>query len=72
MEYEVLSWRPRLHVDMLELLRGADLERAAKVSGARFYYLLNELVILDLALIRFALDKLIEKGFTPVIPPIHG
>ncbi|NJE85699.1 serine--tRNA ligase [Thermococcus sp. CX2] len=69
MDYEVLSWRPKLHVDMLELLRGADLERAAKVSGSRFYYLLNELVILDLALIRFTLDKLIEKGFTPVIPP---
>ena len=69
MEYEVLSWRPRLHADMLELLKGADLERAAKVSGSRFYYLLNELVILDLALIRFALDRLIEKGFTPVIPP---
>ncbi|ASJ10993.1 serine--tRNA ligase [Thermococcus sp. P6] len=69
MEYEVLNWRPRLHVDMLEILRGADLERAAKVSGSRFYYLMNELVILDLALIRFALDKLIEKGFTPVTPP---
>ncbi len=70
MDYELIRWRPRLHVDMLELLRGADLERAAKVSGSRFYYLLNELVILDLALIRFALDRLIEKGFTPpVIPP---
>ncbi len=69
MEYETLEWRPKLHVDLLELLRGADLERAAKVSGARFYYLMNELVILDLALVRFALDRLIEKGFTPVIPP---
>ncbi|MBO8174369.1 MAG: serine--tRNA ligase [Thermococcus sp.] len=69
MEYEVLEWKPRLHVDLLEILRGADFERAAKVSGSRFYYLLNEIVILDLALIRFALDRLIEKGFTPVIPP---
>ncbi|AHF80550.1 serine--tRNA ligase [Thermococcus paralvinellae] len=69
MEYEVLEWKPKLHVDLLEILRGADFERAAKVSGSRFYYLLNEIVILDLALIRFALDKLIEKGFTPVIPP---
>ncbi len=69
MEYEALEWRPKLHVDLLELLKGADLERAAKVSGARFYYLMNELVILDLALVRFALDRLIEKGFTPVIPP---
>ena len=69
MDYEVLSWRPKIHVDMLELLKGADLERAAKVSGSRFYYLMNELVILDLALLRFALDKLVEKGFTPVVPP---
>ncbi|NJE07995.1 serine--tRNA ligase [Thermococcus sp. M39] len=69
MEYEILEWKPKLHVDLLEILRGADFERAAKVSGSRFYYLLNEIVILDLALIRFALDKLIEKGFTPVIPP---
>ncbi|MFA4647068.1 serine--tRNA ligase [Pyrococcus kukulkanii] len=69
MEYEVLEWKPRLHVDLLEILGGADFARAAKVSGSRFYYLLNEIVILDLALIRFALDKLIEKGFTPVIPP---
>ncbi len=69
MEYEVLEWKPKLHVDLLEILKGADFERAAKVSGSRFYYLLNEIVILDLALLRFALDRLIEKGFTPVIPP---
>ncbi|KPU62635.1 seryl-tRNA synthetase [Thermococcus sp. EP1] len=69
MEYEVIKWKPQLHADLLPKLGGADLERAAKVSGSRFFYLLNELVILDLALIRFALDKLIEKGFIPVIPP---
>jgi len=69
MEYEILEWKPKIHVDMLEILGGADLERAAKVSGSRFYYLMNELVILDLALLRFALDKLIDKGFIPVIPP---
>jgi len=69
MEYEVLEWKPKLHVDLLEILKGADFERASKVSGSRFYYLLNEIVILDLALIRFALDRLIEKGFIPVIPP---
>lgn len=62
MDYEVLSWRPKLHVDMLELLHGADLERAAKVSGSRFYYLLNELVILDLALIRFTMTSLSRRA----------
>ena len=69
MEYEVIEWKPQLHADLLPKLGGADFERAAKVSGSRFFYLLNEIVILDLALIRFALDKLIEKGFIPVIPP---
>lgn len=69
MEYEVIEWKPLLHADLLPVIDGADLERAAKVSGSRFYYLKNELVILDLALIRFALDRLIKKGFIPVTPP---
>ncbi|HDL60337.1 MAG TPA: serine--tRNA ligase, partial [candidate division WOR-3 bacterium] len=51
MEYEIITWKPELHADLLPKIGGADLERAAKVSGARFFYLLNELVILDLALI---------------------
>jgi len=57
------------HVDIIEKLGIADLERAANVSGARFYYLKNELVLLDYALIRFALDMLIKKGFCLVEPP---
>ncbi|ABS55951.1 seryl-tRNA synthetase [Methanoregula boonei 6A8] len=47
----------------------ADFERAAKTSGAGFYFLKGGLVMLDLALQRFALDLLGKKGFTPVIPP---
>ncbi len=47
----------------------ADFERAAKTSGAGFYFLKGSLVLLDLALQRFALDLLEKKGFTPVIPP---
>jgi seryl-tRNA synthetase len=46
-----------------------DMERAAKVSGARFAYLLGDLVFLELALVRFALDRLFDEGFTPVVPP---
>lgn len=69
MEYEIIEWKPKLHADLLPIIDGADLERAAKVSGARFYYLKNELVILDLALIRFALDRLMEKGFIVINPP---
>ncbi len=57
------------HVDIIEKLGIADLERAANVSGARFYYLKNELVLLDYALMGFALDIMLKKGFTLVEPP---
>ncbi len=47
----------------------ADFERATKIAGAGFYFLKGSLVLLDLALQRYALDLLAKKGFTPVIPP---
>ena len=47
----------------------ADFERAARASGAGFYFLKGNLVLLDLALQRFAIDRLSGKGFVPVIPP---
>lgn len=47
----------------------ADFERAAKAAGAGFYFLKGNLVLLDLALQRFAIDILAEKGFVPLIPP---
>jgi len=46
-----------------------DIERASKISGARFYFLKNEGVILDLALQRFAIDFLFKKGFSLIQPP---
>jgi len=48
----------------------ADFERATKISGAGFYFLKGNLVLLDLALQRFALDLLEKKGFTPISPPL--
>jgi seryl-tRNA synthetase len=47
----------------------ADFERATKISGAGFYFLKGSLVLLDMALQRYAIDLLVQKGFTPVIPP---
>ena len=47
----------------------ADFERATKTSGAGFYLLKGNLALLDLALQRFALDTLVAKGYTPIIPP---
>ncbi|MFW9847824.1 MAG: serine--tRNA ligase [Candidatus Thorarchaeota archaeon] len=57
------------HVDLLESLDLADIPRAAKIAGARFYYLKNELVLLDLAMQRLALEMLIKKDFIPIYPP---
>jgi seryl-tRNA synthetase len=69
LEFEPMHFEPRGHTEMLESLDLADMEKASKLAGARFYYLKNELVILNLALIRFAFDFLIEKGFTPMWTP---
>ena len=57
--------------DHLELLEGlVDMEAGARVSGSRFAYLKGPLVMLELALVRWALEKLDGHGFTPVIPPV--
>ncbi len=47
-----------------------DMERGARLSGSRFAYLRGELVMLEFALVRFALEKLRGEGFDPVIPPV--
>jgi seryl-tRNA synthetase len=47
-----------------------DMERAARLSGARFAYLRGELVLVELALVRYAFEKLSGYGFEPVIPPV--
>jgi seryl-tRNA synthetase len=57
--------------DHLELAGSRiDIERAARLSGSRFAYLRGELVMLELALVRYALQKLLGEGFEPVIPPV--
>jgi seryl-tRNA synthetase len=57
------------HGELLEELGMAEFDRARRASGAGFYYLRGPVVLLDLALQRFALDLVIGRGFTPVIPP---
>ncbi len=59
----------RSHAEVLEGLGMAEFDRARRASGAGFYYLRGPVVLLDLALQRFALDLLAERGFTPVAPP---
>lgn len=57
--------------DHLELAGSRiDMERGARLSGSRFAYLRGDLVLLELALVRYAMDKLGGRGFEPVIPPV--
>lgn len=67
--FRKMDFTPKDHVDIATALDLVDLERAAKVSGARFYFLKNELVKMNQALVNFALDFLSDHGYTPVQPP---
>ncbi len=64
------DFEPKSHVEIAEDLRLADFERSTKVAGAGFFYLKGDLALLDLALQRFALDKMLVKKYTLVIPPL--
>lgn len=57
------------HEEILRKLGLVELDQAAKVSGARFYYLKGDLVLLEQALIRFSIDLLSKKGYQPIAPP---
>jgi seryl-tRNA synthetase len=60
----------RDHAEIGEALGIIDLARGAKVSGSRFAYLIGQGVLLEMALVRYALDIVLGKGFTPMIPPV--
>ncbi|MBI2547130.1 MAG: serine--tRNA ligase [Candidatus Aenigmarchaeota archaeon] len=64
------DFQPKDHLTILENLGLIDIERGAKVAGERFYYMNDELVFLDIALQKFALDVLRKKGFTIISPPL--
>jgi len=57
------------HVELGELLGAIDMQRGAKVSGARFYFLRGIGARLEIALMNMALDRALENGFTPLITP---
>ncbi len=59
----------KTHEEILTKLNLLDVERAAKVAGARFYYLKGDLALLELSLIRFAVDTMMKKGYTPISTP---
>ena len=64
-----LDFKPKDHVEIATSLDLVDIERAAKISGARFYFLKKELVSMNYALILFALDFLSDKGYILTQPP---
>ena len=63
------DFKPLNHVDLIEKIDGADLETAADIAGARFYYLKRDILHLNLALIQFALSELESEGYIPMQTP---
>ena len=70
----VPEWEIPYHADILDSLGGVDLESAGRVAGSGFYYLLGDVARLHEAVLAYARDFMIGKGFTYVIPPflMHG
>jgi len=64
------NFTPKNHIELGKFHDIIDIERGAKSSGARFYYLKNEGALLEMALVQYVMHKLKSKGFIPVIPPV--
>jgi seryl-tRNA synthetase len=65
-----LDFEPRDHLEIGTELELIDMETAARLSGSRFAYLKGDLVLLELALVRFAIELVREEGHEPVVPPV--
>ena len=68
-EPHAFDFTPKDHIEVLAALGMVDMERAAKISGARFFFLKGDAVKLEHAIMRYAVDVLSAKGFVPVEPP---
>ena len=68
-DFAAEGFTPRDHLELGEMLGAIDMERGAKVSGSRFYFLTGIGARLELALMNLALSKAMGWGFTPVLPP---
>jgi seryl-tRNA synthetase len=69
-DFAAEGFEPRDHVDLGKMLGAIDVERGAKVSGARFYYLTGPGALLELALINLAVQQAVAAGFTPMVTPV--
>jgi seryl-tRNA synthetase len=63
------AFTPRDHLELGDLLDLIDVKRAVRIAGARTYYLKNEAVLLELAVLRFTLDHMLRRGFVPMLVP---
>ncbi|MFL5341809.1 MAG: serine--tRNA ligase [Gemmataceae bacterium] len=63
------GFKPKDHVALAEKLDLVDFDAGASVTGQKFYFLKNEAVLLELALVQYAMQKLLREGYTPVITP---
>ncbi|GAB4097897.1 serine--tRNA ligase [Sinomonas halotolerans] len=68
-DFAAEGFEPRDHLELGELLGAIDMERGAKVSGSRFYFLRGVGARLELALLQMAMDQAVAAGFTPMITP---
>lgn len=68
-EIPKFDFTPKTHIELAQDLDIIDFEKGAKVSGYRGYYLKNEGSLLVMALMMYALNKMVEKGYAPIIPP---
>ena len=68
-EIPKFSFPIKNHIDLALDLDLIDMERAGKISGSRFFFLKNQLALLDMALMSFAIHELTKKGYTPIEPP---
>ena len=64
------DFEPRDHAELGAMLGVLDTERGARTSGSRFVYLIGDLVFVQFALMRHAMDIVVQKGFSPMIPPV--
>ncbi len=63
------GFKPKSHAEIVTALGIGDFERGAKAAGSGFYYLRNELALLDQAIQRYAINHLIKKGYSLIVPP---
>lgn len=68
-EKPVMNFKPKDHIELMENLDMVDFERGSKVSGFRGYFLKNDGALLSFALWQFFMDRIVKKGYSPMIVP---